>query len=42
MKENLPNDKEDMEIYYENAKVKAAGMKLRALQCMIFNCNPGY
>lgn len=42
IKDKLAKDKEDPNVYYENAKVKAAGTKLRALQCMIANCNPGY
>ena len=42
LKSTLICDKDDKQVYYENGKVKAAGMKLRALQCVIPNCNPGY
>jgi hypothetical protein len=31
LKDTLACDKEDPDIYYENAKAKAAGMKLRGL-----------
>lgn len=41
-KKKLPTDKEDPNVYYETAKVKQAGSYLRELQCLIYNCNPGY
>lgn len=31
-------DKEDKSIYYEDTKAKAAGMSLRSLQCLMYNC----
>jgi len=33
-------DKEDAGIFYESPQAKAAGMKLRSLQCLMYNCNP--
>ncbi len=42
MQNTLTTDKEDKNVYYENARAKAAGQKLRALQCLIMNCDPGY
>jgi len=31
-------DKEDPSIYYEDTKAKAAGLELRSLQCLMYNC----
>jgi E3 ubiquitin-protein ligase ZNF598 len=31
-------DKEDDTIFYEDSKAKAAGMQLRSLQCLMYNC----
>lgn len=37
-KGTLMVDKEENTIYYENGKVKAASVKLRALSCMMIDC----
>ena len=31
-------DREDPSIFYEDSKAKAAGMELRSLQCLMYNC----
>ena len=31
-------DKEDDTIFYEDSKAKTAGMQLRSLQCLMYNC----
>jgi len=36
--EDCIQDKEDKTIYYEDAKAKGAGMQLRSLQCLMYNC----
>ncbi|TNV82752.1 hypothetical protein FGO68_gene9056 [Halteria grandinella] len=41
-KKKLLTDNEDAKIYYENAKVKAAGEYLRQLQCLVYKCNPSH
>jgi hypothetical protein len=35
-------DNDDPGVFYENGKVKAASTRLRALQCPINDCRPGY
>ena len=42
LKEKLLYDKEDNDIYYENGKCKAIATKLRALTCLMYDCNPGH
>jgi hypothetical protein len=32
------SDKEDSSIFYEDNKAKAAGMQLRSLQCLMYQC----
>jgi len=36
--EDCLQDKEDDTIFYEDSKAKAAGMQLRSLQCLMYNC----
>ena len=31
-------DKEDPTIFYEDSKAKSAGLELRSLQCLMYNC----
>jgi len=37
--EDSIQDKEDPSIYYEDSKAKAAGMQLRSLKCLMYNCD---
>jgi hypothetical protein len=34
-------DKEDPAIWYEDSAAKNAGLELRSLQCLIYNCPSG-
>ena len=39
LKHKALGDKEDENIYYVSPQAKAAGMQLRSLQCLMYNCN---
>ena len=41
-RKQLHTDDEDANIFYESGKVKTAGQLLRQMQCLVYNCNPGY
>ena len=39
LREKALVDREDKGIFYEDPRAKAAGMQLRSLQCLMYNCN---